>query len=364
MRALLIALFSISILAPAATPHQTRNVILITADGLRWQDLFTGIDPALMNEKTAGMSKAAAQRDRLWRDTPEARRELLLPFFWKDLAPRGVVLGNVTKGSSVRVTNSFRVSYPGYSEILTGRAQDEQIHGNDPIRNPTPTILELVREKLGLPRTKVALIGTWDVFNAIGEHTPGSVVINAGVERLDLPDASPRTRMLSDTQSDVMTPWDGERHDYFTFELALEYIRSYKPRLLHIAFGETDDWAHSRRYDRVLDSIQYFDRSLRKLTALIESMPEYRGKTTLVITSDHGRGGTLADFSSHGPKVEGAEQIWLAIAGPDTPASGELANSTPVFQRDIAPTILQLFGIDPASYPDALGHPIDVALRR
>jgi hypothetical protein len=70
MRALLIALFSISILAPAATPHQTRNVILITADGLRWQDLFTGIDPALMNEKTAGMSKAAAQRDRLWRDTP------------------------------------------------------------------------------------------------------------------------------------------------------------------------------------------------------------------------------------------------------------------------------------------------------
>ena len=73
-------------------------------DGLRWQDLFGGIDPRLMNEKSAGMADAPQLRKQFYRETPEQRREALLPFFWKQLAPRGVVLGNVQKGSSVTVT--------------------------------------------------------------------------------------------------------------------------------------------------------------------------------------------------------------------------------------------------------------------
>ena len=113
---------------------RTKNLILVTADGLRWQELFTGIDPALMNEKATGMQNGAALRKKLWRESPEERRRALMPFFWGKLAPAGVVLGNVRKSSSVRVTNGFRVSYPGYSEILTGRAQDDRIRGNDEIR--------------------------------------------------------------------------------------------------------------------------------------------------------------------------------------------------------------------------------------
>src|SRR3954453_21486131 len=91
-----------------------RNVVLVTADGLRWQELFTGIDPMLMNEKSAGMQEADKLRKELWKDSPEARRSALLPFFWTKLAPLGIVAGNVRKGSSVEVTNGFRVSYPGY----------------------------------------------------------------------------------------------------------------------------------------------------------------------------------------------------------------------------------------------------------
>jgi hypothetical protein len=40
-----------------------------------------------------------------------------MPFFWKTLAPMGVVLGNKAKGSSVTVRNQHWFSYPGYSEI-------------------------------------------------------------------------------------------------------------------------------------------------------------------------------------------------------------------------------------------------------
>src|SRR5687767_13605089 len=92
-----------------AQSRKTRYLILVTADGLRWQDLFSGIDAGLMNEKAAGMDKAEALRKRLWRTTPEERRIALLPFFWGKLASQGVVLGNVAKGSSVRVTNRYRV---------------------------------------------------------------------------------------------------------------------------------------------------------------------------------------------------------------------------------------------------------------
>src|SRR5215204_5681807 len=102
----------------AAAESRTRNVVLITADGLRWQDLFGGMDSTLP-------LKDIPLKQQMSGATPEDRRAKLMPFFWGHLASRGIVLGNVKKNSSVRVTNGFRVSYPGYSEILTGRSQDE-----------------------------------------------------------------------------------------------------------------------------------------------------------------------------------------------------------------------------------------------
>lgn len=347
-----------------AAERKTRAVILVTADGLRWQEIFNGIDARLMNEKSAGMTEqgAPALRDRLWKETPEARREALLPFFWKELAPRGIVLGNVAKKSSVRVTNAYRVSYPGYSEILTGRTQDDVIRGNDEIRNPTTTVLEFLREKLGLARPQVALFASWDAFHFIGEHTPGTITINAGYEGVP-DDASPRAKELAALQFAARTPWDEARHDYVTFELALEHLRRAHPRVMHISFDETDDWAHMRRYDRVLEAIQYFDRTLQRLWNTLQSMPEYRDRTTLVVTCDHGRGDTLKDFSDHGAKVEGADQIWLAIAGPDTPARGEAVDAPNFFQRDITPTILELMGVPVGSYAGVQGHVIHAAVR-
>jgi hypothetical protein len=358
-----VAFLSIAV-AMQGAPRKTKAVMLVTVDGLRWQEIFGGIDPRLMNEKSAGMTEtgAAALRERLTKETPEARREALLPFFWQKLAPHGIVLGNVNKGSSMRVTNAFRVSYPGYSEILTGRSQDNVIKNNDEIRNPTPSILEFLREKLGLKRSQVALFASWNAFHFIAEHTPGSIAINAGYQPAD-PTASPRAKELSALQFAARSPWDEARHDYVTFELALDYLRRERPRVLMISFDETDDWAHMRRYDRVIEAIQYFDQTLQTLWTTLQAMPEYRDQTTLVITCDHGRGDTLKDFSDHGAKVPGAEQVWLAIVGPDTPARGELTSTENYYQRDIAPTILELLGVPAGSYPGVQGRAIGVAIK-
>ena len=44
---------------------KTRTVVLIVSDGLRWQEIFTGADPELLNEKNGG----------IWENERELRRE-------------------------------------------------------------------------------------------------------------------------------------------------------------------------------------------------------------------------------------------------------------------------------------------------
>ena len=70
----------------------------------------------------------------------------------------------------------------------------------------------------------------------------------------------------------------------------------------------------------------------------------------------------LDDWHSHGEDVKGADQIWIAVAGPDTPHRGEVTHSSTYHQRDIAPTALELLGIDPGTYPGVSGRPIGVAI--
>src|SRR5450432_4217395 len=108
-----------------------------------------------------------------------------MPFFWTQLAPQGLLLTNV------EVTNAYRVSYPGYSEILTGRPNDEQIRNNDPIQNPNETVLEYIKRTLELKREELAVFASWNTFQVIGEHTPGSIFINAGYRKIEEPPASP-----------------------------------------------------------------------------------------------------------------------------------------------------------------------------
>ena len=332
-----------------AAETRTKNIVIVTADGLRWQELFGGLDSTLPLKPA---------KPELAKTTPEERRNALMPNFWGQLAKRGVVLGNVNKNSSVKVSNAYRVSYPGYSEILTGRTQDEKVRGNDKIQNPSQTILEFLREKWNLPQRKIALFGSWDTFRWIGESKPGSIFINSGYEKAD---GSPRMQELSSLQSEAPTPWDSVRHDYVTLNMALDYMKREKPRVTYIALGETDDWAHDKRYDRTLWAIQYLDHALNQIFTFIDKTSAYKGKTAVIVTTDHGRGGTPEDWNGHGSKVAGADQIWIAMFGPDIPARGEMSDSAPAEQRDIAPTILTLLGIDPAEYKGVTGKPIRIS---
>jgi hypothetical protein len=343
----------------ARAQTKTQNLILITLDGARIQEMFGGLDLEIL---TSTLGKKTLEDSpvyrRFWAETPEARRVKLMPFFWGTLMTQhGSIAGNRARGSAVQLTNTHRFSYPGYSEILTGEARDAVINSNDPRRNPFPTVLEFIKTALKLDTAKVAVFASWDVAPFIVAHKEGEIAANAGYQAYDHSD--PLIQRLSLAQYETLTPWDGVRHDYFTFRFAMAHLAASRPRVLLLMLGQPDDWSHDERYDRVLQSYALFDGYMKELWTWLQSQEDYRDRTTILLTTDHGRGNTPKDWGSHGAKIEGAQYTWLAAIGPDFAKRGEWKNATTIYTNQIAATMARVLGLDfNRTYPSA-GKPVD-----
>src|SRR5207253_1004234 len=97
-----------------ASAGKTENVIMITIDGMRWQEIFGGADSALLNGYYGGVQDLNMTRGRFWRPTPEARREAMMPFFWSVIASQGQIFGDPDHRCDAMITNTKKISYPGY----------------------------------------------------------------------------------------------------------------------------------------------------------------------------------------------------------------------------------------------------------
>jgi len=343
-----------------AADLKTKNVVLITTDGLRWQELFTGAEEELIDKKIGGVADVKAIKDKFWRDTPEERREALLPFFWSKVAKEGQIYGNATQGSSAQITNTMKFSYPGYNEILTGFA-DPAIDSNAKIPNKNITVLEWLHRRPGFGG-KVAAYSAWDVVPYIINRDRCGFPVMGGWEPIPEPDPNPRQQLLNELIADTTRPNSAEVIDSFLYQAAREHLLRHQPRVMFIGFLETDAWGHAGRYDNLLTSAHAVDQYIERLWNLMQSIDQYRGTTTFIISTDHGRGDGPVKWKSHGQTMEGAENIWIAAIGPDTPALGERTNCERVTQSQIAATVAALLGEDyHAAVPDS-GPPLKDAL--
>jgi phosphopentomutase len=130
-----------------------------------------------------------------------------------------------------------------------------------------------------------------------------------------------------------------------------------------VGFGETDEWAHARRYDHYLTAAHHVDGFVRRLWQTVQSMPQYRDQTTLILTADHGRGPGPKDWTDHGEKVDGSEGDWIAVMGPDMPRLGERTQTEAHTQSQIASTIAALLGEDYRAAVPSAGAPIEDVLK-
>jgi membrane-anchored protein YejM (alkaline phosphatase superfamily) len=336
--------------------YKTENVILITLDGMRWQEVFTGADPSIIRNKEFTEDSVSLKK-KFWSADVNERRKLLLPFVWNTIATQGQLYGNRTKNNLVNVTNKMWFSYPGYNEILTGTADDVHIDSNDKNDNPNITFLEKVNQQPAY-KNKVAAFTSWDCFPAIVNTKRSGVLVNAGIDTYQGSKLNDSQKLLNQLISEL--PYLGEtRPDALTFHLGFEYLKQNNPSVLFMSFDETDHFAHEGKYDLYLQSAHYTDNFLNQLWTWVQSQPKYKDKTTLIITTDHGRGDTRPDaWRHHGQKEPNCDQIWMAVLGPDTSATGEQTQSQQHHQNQVAATAMKLLSIP----FEAAGKPVSEAV--
>ncbi|MBY0244893.1 MAG: alkaline phosphatase family protein [Sphingobacteriaceae bacterium] len=335
---------------------KTKNVVLVTLDGFRWQELYKGAQDDLLNNPKYTSDKESLEKKYV-AQTPQERRKKLLPFFWSTIATKGQLLGNRDLNHKFELANTYRFSYPGYNELLAGYF-DPAVNSNDKNLNKNMTVLNFINDQEAF-KNKVVSFSSWDVIPYVVNMPEAQGRVNGGMQNYTGP-TSPELAMLNSMQF-LMPPLVGDdvRLDAVTYQLAKEYMRAHKSRLTYISLDETDDTAHGGNYKFYLEQAHKADAMLADLWKYIQNDPFYKDQTTLIITCDHGRGDVAynSSWTDHGDKVKGAEETWLAIIGPDTPALGELSNSTQTAQTaQVAATVADLLGF---SFDEkAAKHPV------
>jgi hypothetical protein len=335
------------VLSAAGQPvAKTRHLFIITIDGFRWQEVFSGADPLLVGNANYVLDTVLS-RQLYWDSSAVARRQKLLPFFWGTIAQQGRLYGNRLLGNKVNVRNFYKISYPGYNEIFTGHT-DRISSPNLPIPNKNVNVLEYLNQTAEY-RGKVAVFTSWNVFPYILNEARSGLPINSGYEPM-----GERGDTTADLIDSVMTTMrqSKTRHDQLTYISAREYIQLHHPSVLFLGFGETDEFAHAGRYDLYLQQAADIDRMIGDLWYMVQTDPYYKDSTTFLITTDHGRGWKPNKWTTHGFWAEGSGDIWMAVLGPDIRPEGELRMRSQVYQKQIAATIASLLGD-----PEGPGHP-------
>lgn len=291
------------------------NVILVTLDGVRWQELFLGSDPLL-----------------------GSNREPLFGEFWASVAPRGEVYGDPREGSEMLVSTAANASLPGYMSIFA--EQQQGCVTNHCGRIEVSTFVDRIHDELSVDQKKSAVFASWSKLSLAVSSRDDVATVRAGDFGEVVEEAHPEKPLL-DASMDF---------DRGTVLEGLAYLQREKPRFFYLSLLDSDRFAHQGRYDMVETILRAYDRLLVDLVRRIDQSGEYGRKTALIITTDHGRG--LHDqWSDHGPQTPSSANVWAFVMLPK--AAKELMlvppRSRSFNHHDVRFTIERLFGLGTTS---------------
>ena len=318
--------------------NSENKIFIITLDGMRWQEIFNGADSALINDRTytAGVLNTKAL---YWGHTREERRRKLMPFFWNVIAQQGELYGNRQFHSKMNVANPYALSYPGYNELMTGRV-DLSIFNNGKAYNENFSMLELLNTTAAY-KNKVAAFTSWDAFPYILNKTKSGVYINSGFEDIMGENLSTTETLINSIQKEV-DDQKNTRYDELTFLACKEYVLKANPSVVFLSMGGTDEAAHQKKYDEYLQQANNADRMIGDLWQFLQNIPDYKGKVTFLITTDHGRGGDKNSWYTHGLMVNGSSQIWMALLGRSINSAGEHRQKEQLYLKQVKELALNI----------------------
>jgi hypothetical protein len=300
LRLLVASLLTVALAAPLAG-YETENVILVSIDGIRDHEAFA------------------------YQFQPGEVEHPHIPFLWNTLKPQGTAF--------MEMYNVFcTFTSPGHSTMLTGAWQMYPNHAEGgellQTRPWEPTIFEYARKQLGLPQSETwCVVGkrncmesNWSIHPEYGQNYGANIV------------KAPEGEVTMDSDS-------------LTVDAVMDVLDQDSPSLVFVNLQAVDALGHNGDYDLYLEAIRRADRAVKRIWERIQIDPVYAGRTTLIVSTDHGRHDPdRGDFMGHGGICHGCQHVMCLVAGPDTPAGIEVSRMT--LQVDLAPTMAALMGVD------------------
>ena len=135
--------------------------------------------------------------------------------------------------------------------------------------------------------------------------------------------------------------------DELTFFMTREVMRRFAPQVLVVAFSDVEA-AHFGSYSLHLSGIKTADRLTWQLWQEVESNPDYRGKTTMVVLPEFGRdpdGSSTNGFFNHRANVDSTRDTWMMTLGSAVDRPNIIER--PIRHVDLCPTLADLLGCPP-----------------
>lgn len=313
-------------------PLQTgapRTVVLVAIDGVRWHEIFEGVDPKLADR----FGLAPAER---------VDAATLTPNLHRLMTREGAAIGAPGDGPPMRASGPNFMSLPGYMEMLTGRT-DSGCTDNSCGRVRFQTIADEVAQA----GAAAAVIASWDgidrAASALGTGPVVSVGRHGGSGRTALERAPGLSTLLADGERATPEPGhDDFRPDALTARLALAYLREEKPEFLFVGLGETDEYGHREDYRGYLAALRASDRIVGEIAEELSALDAEGRPSTLLVTTDHGRSD---GFVSHGFEYPESARVFAIAAGADIHARGAVPSEHARKLADLTQTIRALVGL-------------------
>jgi hypothetical protein len=288
-------------LGTRAPGDEGHTIVLVALDGVRWQDVFHGVEHG--RAQRAGMHESEL-----------LSAEALMPNLHA-LAADGTALSGGNAPGIVASGPNF-VSVPGYMELFTGRRWTG-CTGNGCARVSWPTIVDEIAALPGVVPNDVAVIASWEGVARAASRRPRELTLSAGRTT-----GATRDRLRADSTTSALLdagersgPYPGigdYRRDEATAAIALSYLAVHRPRFLFLGLGDTDEYGHRNDYRGYLRALVYADLVVGQIARILTELERQGRATTLLVTTDHGR---ADNFQDHGAAYPESAEVWLVAAG-------------------------------------------------
>ncbi len=292
-----------------APPEKTKEstgdsrVVFIVLDGVRTEEVFLGKYKYNVKKYKRSRKKYRKYKRKLKKRVPKRQvksRKKLMPFVWKTLAkkPGSVIIGNrfVKKEPRCYIDNKQGISLPAYADMLSARRQSNVFTNRFRGEPRYPTVFDILLNQ-GVHPHEIALFTSWKHIKAVASQNK----------------YRPFKVYTGYKKGDKKPPWGAAGYDKDLYKAVVQYLKiNPKVRYMFVAFNDSDEWAHKKKYKKYLKAIKAQDKFIKNIYKVLQSQKQFAAKTTLIITTDHGSGrGKNMPYDT--TRLKQSKYIWAVI---------------------------------------------------